>query len=374
MKEILKEYRRNLHEMPEMGFMEFETQKYILDTIGSYHCEITQPYGTAVCGFFQCEASKKGDIVETLAFRCDMDALPTTEQTNLPFTSKNIGFMHSCGHDGHMAMLLGLAYKINEQLHALTCNVLLIFQPAEEGGGGAERICNTGILEKYEISKIYGIHLWPGIKEGVIASKPGPLMAKTTEMDIIIKGKSAHCASSKEGIDSLYIGCQFLCDAYKMEANEIAKGEHRLLKFGQAKSGVIRNIISSETIFYGTMRCFDMTIFDYMLRRLKEIASSYEEKYGCTIEIPYNAGFPPVKNDGILFQEAKDCLSTDFQFETIETPYMQSEDFSFYLERVPGLFMFLGTGQTAPLHSEVFDFNEDILEIGLNAYLKLLSL
>lgn len=374
MKTILKEYRKILHQIPEMGFKEFKTSKYILDNLSKYDCKILQPCDTAVCAYFACSSTKEGNETETIAFRCDMDALPTMENTNRAFHSKHPGYMHSCGHDGHMAMLLGLAYVLNTRLQDLQFNVLLIFQPAEEGGGGGRNICDTGLLEEYKVSKIYGFHLWPGIEKGVIASKPGPLMAKTTEMDIIIKGKSAHCANADQGIDALYIGCQFICDAYKMADEEISKDEHHLLKFGKAESGIIRNVISDQTIFYGTMRAFDMKVFDFMLHRLKEIAASYESKYGCTIEIQYNAGFPSVQNSNKLFEEARDLLTPSFTFKTLETPYMQGEDFSFYMKRVPGLFLFLGTGDTAPLHSEKFDFDEEILEIGLNVYLKLLHL
>ncbi|MEG1930328.1 MAG: amidohydrolase [Anaerovorax sp.] len=374
MKNILKKHRRALHQIPEMGFKEIKTNAYILDILKKYSCEIIQPFPMAICAFFQCNPSKKGIPTETIAFRCDLDGLPTLEKTGLPFASTHEGYMHSCGHDGHMAMLLALAEVIDAQLDILHQNVFLLFQPAEEGGGGAERICNSGILTQYQVTKIYGIHLWPGIEKGVLASKAGPMMAKTTEMDIIIKGKSAHCASAHQGVDSLYIGCQFICEAYHMARSEISEKEYRVLKFGKAESGTIRNVISNQTIFYGTMRCFDMKVFDFMLMRLQEIAATYERNYGCTVEIKYNAGFPPVRNDPQVFEEARDLLSRSFAFQTIETPYMQAEDFSFYLERIPGLFLFLGTGHTAPLHSECFDFDEDILEIGLNAYLKLLQL
>lgn len=371
---LLKNYRHDLHRIPELGFQEYKTKKYILDVLKQYQCEITEPCSTAVCAFFQCKSKAQGETINTIAFRCDMDALPITESTGLEYTSTHNGYMHACGHDGHVAMLLGLAGEIDKNIEQLTDHVLLIFQPAEEGGGGGQEICNTGILSKYNVSKIYGFHLWPGIEKFAIATRPNALMAKTTEMDLIIEGKSSHCASPEQGIDSLYIGCQFLCEIYKMAEEEIPEEEFRLLKFGQAESGTIRNIISAYTRFYGTMRCFNMDIFDFMLKRIHEIAKSYEDKYGCTITIQYNAGYPPVINDPKIFEDTKNLLFNEFNFQTIEIPYMQAEDFSFYLQQIPGLFMFLGVGDTAPLHNEKFDFDEDILDTGVRAYKKILGI
>ncbi|WP_027398780.1 M20 metallopeptidase family protein [Anaerovorax odorimutans] len=370
MKELLKKYRRDLHKIPELGFEEYKTKAYILNILKEYNCEIINPYGTAVCAYFKCKNKNN----ETIAFRGDMDALPITESTGLDFSSSHSGLMHACGHDGHIAMILGLAYEIEKNLNKLPCNVLLIFQPAEEGGGGAQKLCDTGILSKYNVSKIYGYHLWPGVEKYAIASRPHALMAKTTEMDIIIKGKSAHCANADKGIDSLYIGCQFLCDIYKMVETEVPKDEFKLLKFGKAESGTIRNIISAYTHFYGTMRCFNMDIFDFMLKRIKETAKNYEEKYKCNIIVEYNEGYPPVINDPEVFKDAENKLSKEFIFKNIEIPYMQAEDFSFYLQEIPGMFMFLGIGDTYPLHSDKFNFDEDVLELGVKAYKKLLGI
>lgn len=370
MQNLTKIHRQHLHTIPELGFEEHKTKAYILDTLKQYSCEITEPCSTAVCAFFKSPIKDCGCI----AFRSDMDALPITESTGLQYASCHENFMHACGHDGHMAMLLAFAAEIDDNLENLSYNVLLIFQPAEEGGGGGEELCKAGILSKYKVSKIYAYHLWPGIEKHAIASRAGALMAKTTEMDLIIEGKSAHCASADQGIDSLYIGCQFLCDIYKMAETEVPKEEFRLLKFGEAQSGTIRNIISADTRFYGTMRCFNMSIFDFMLKRIHEIAKGYEDQYGCTITIVYNAGYPPVINDPSIFEDTKNTLSEEFNFKTIEVPYMQAEDFSFYLQQIPGMLMFLGVGDTPPLHNDKFNFDESVLETGVQAYKKLLGI
>lgn len=364
----LKKYRENLHKIPETGFKEFKTQAYILEVLKDYSCEISHPDSTAVCAFFKVNDGT------SIALRSDMDALPNKENTGLPYSSEHNEMMHSCGHDGHMAMLLGIAKEINENIDKLTNNVLLIFQPAEEGGGGAEILCQKGILKQYKVSKIFGIHLWPDIPKHAVASCPGGILAKSTEMNIIVSGKSAHVANSEDGIDALYISSKFLCALYDMVDNELPKEEYKLLKFGKMESGVIRNSISSITVLEGTMRCFDEDLFEFMLEKIFEITEEFEAEFGCTIQVFYNSGYPSVNNDPIVFEETKKILSDKYEFITLEKPYMQAEDFSFYLQRVPGILLLLGVGHTPPLHSEKFNFDEEILETGVNVYKTLLGI
>ena len=366
--ESLKKYRRDLHQIPELGFEEYKTKEYLLNVLEEYNCEITE-IKTAILAFFE---AKKARYSGTVAFRCDMDGLPTIEESNVSYRSKHPGIMHACGHDGHMAMLLGLAGEL-ENID-LPYNVLLIFQPAEESPGGAKTIVESEILEKYDVKRIFALHLGPSKKPHTIASRPIEFMSKSSEIDITIKGLSAHCSTPHKGIDALYIACLYLKDLYEMEKTILPETEFRLLKFGKMTSGTVRNAISDESKLFGTLRCFSQKNFDLMLNSLHQIAATYEDKFGCTFEIKHTEGYPPTINDPELFEMAKGCLSEDFDFITLRKPSMASDDFSFFTEKIPGVYFFLGAGNTPPLHSNNFDFDESVLVTGVKAYIKLLEL
>lgn len=374
MKSLLKKYRQDLHRIPELGYEVYKTKDYILEQLQHYRCEISEVCKTGVCAFFQSrEDGGKGRIREnTIALRSDMDGLPVTEKTGAPYCSIHEGVMHACGHDGHMAMLLALAGELDQIIHTLPHNVLLIFQPAEETIGGAKDICASGILSKYGVKRIYGFHLWPMLQKNVIGSRANEFMAKSSELDIIIEGKSAHCAKADQAIDALAIGCELVNALYQMEKLEIPASEYRLLKFGKMESGTVRNVISARTVLKGSVRCFHENTGDYLFRRIEEISSCYEKQYHCRITFVRNDGHPAVINNPQLFEEAKEFLS-DFEFHPFEKPFMLAEDFSCYQKEVPGLFLFLGTGTNIPLHSDTFDFDEDILNTGLQVYLRLLK-
>ena len=373
MKEKVGEYRRALHRIPELGFEVDKTRAYILDILQQYDCEITEIHG-GVCAFFRSKenyGTGKGRD-NTVALRSDMDGLPVAEETDLPYRSAHEGAMHACGHDGHMAMLLAVAGELSRTIHTLPHNVLLIFQPAEETTGGAGDICASGVLQKYNVKRIYGFHLWPMLGKHVIGSRAGEFMAKSSELDIRIEGKSAHCASADQGIDALAIGCELVGALYKMERQELPPAEYRLLKFGRMESGTVRNAISAVTVLEGSLRRFHEETGDFLFRRIAEIAADFEEKYGCRITVERSDGHPAVINDAGLFEEAEDFLSS-YQFHTFDKPFMLAEDFSCYQREVPGLFLFLGTGTGIPLHSGRFDFDEDVLLTGVDAYMKLLK-
>lgn len=374
MKSLLKQYRQDLHRIPELGFEVYKTKAYILEQLNQYDCEIVEVCGTGVCAFFQSrEENGTGRKREgTIALRSDMDGLPVAEETGAPYASIHQGAMHACGHDGHMAMLLAVAGEVSRIIHTLPCNVLLIFQPAEETTGGAGDICATGILQKYGVKKIYGFHLWPMLEKHAVGTRANEFMAKSSDIDIVIHGKSAHCARAEEGIDALEAGCRMVGELYRMEKEELPDSEYRLLKFGKMESGTVRNAISAKTVIEGSVRCFHEDTGSYLFKRMEEIAASYEKEYGCKITFERSDGHPAVINDPELFEEAKDILS-DYQFHTFEKPFMLAEDFSCYQKEVPGLFLFLGTGTGIPLHNNRFDFDEDVLATGVDVYMKLLK-
>lgn len=353
---MLTEYRRALHRIPETGWQVEKTAAYLKSVLSDLPCEVFSPVGSAVCAYFDFGKP------ETVAFRSDMDALPVTEQTGLPFASEHPGRMHACGHDGHMAILLGLAQALAKQPKTGR-NVLLIFEPAEETTGGAEAICETGLLEKYYVNRIYGLHLWPGVEEGRVFSRAGGLMSRSCEVSVRFTGKSVHIARWSEGADALYAAVRFVEAAYAFTAGV----ENALLRFGKMASGEVRNAVSRETVLEGSLRCLDDVSYDEMRNMLSDLAAKIERETGCAVEVRRTAGYPPVTNDARLLEEAK----TRFPISDAAPTYI-TEDFSVYQQTVPGVFFFLGTGDTELLHSPRFDFDERVLETGLSLFRALL--
>ena len=361
MSSSLAKYRMDLHQIPELGFEEFKTKDYLLDQIKQLTCDIHEVAKTGLLLFFDRGQTR------TLAFRADMDALPIEEMTGQKFTSTHPGLMHACGHDGHMAILLGFAHYINQQ-KKLAHNVLLIFQPSEERDAGAHQIVASGLLEKYGVTAIYGLHLWPQLPKGKVFSKAHELMAQASEVTVTIQGKSAHVASSNEGIDALQIACRYLTDIYNAEA-ELPEHTYRLLKFGLFNSGTVRNILSEETKIEGTLRSYHPDIHSYLKSKMRTIANHYEQDYGCFIRLDYNDGYDAVINDAVLFFQAQQNIP---YLQELVKPVLQAEDFGVYGQHYPILFSFLGIGQTSPLHNSKFDFDMSVLDHGLQYFIDLL--
>lgn len=366
MNDILK-FRRDLHRIPELGLEVPKTYAYIKNILEKLPCKIFSPIPYSICAFF--DAGKN----ETAAFRSDMDALPVYEKTGREFASEYPGKMHACGHDGHMAMLLGFAVRLSHYYKTLPNNILLIFQPGEENPGGARPMCETGFLKEYHVKYIFGCHLWPMLPAGIIASRKNEMMARASEINIDILGKSAHAAKYKEGIDALEHGAELLLDLYKMEKEEIGQNIYRLLRFGHMEGGTIRNVVAASARIEGTMRAFQDEIYDFMKKRIFEISRNYEEKYGLKIEIDINTGYPAVMNDEVLFEKTARFLGSGYM-EILGTPEMISEDFAYYQKEVQGVFFFLGTGTGIALHSDQFDFDEAVLEKGVQLYEKLCAM
>ncbi len=362
-------HRRNLHKIPELSNEEYKTKEYILSVLKNLSCEIIHVLQTGVLAYF--DAGK----AETIAYRADMDALPISEATDLPFASQHEGIMHACGHDCHMAMLLGFAEELNElPKENFENNILLIFQPAEETIGGAKRICDTDIFIKTNTKAILGVHMHPSIPMGVIGSKANEFMTKTSEVDITIIGKSAHCAEYKKGIDAIEISAKLIHRLYEFERSAFSNKEYRLLKFGQIEGGNMRNILPDTVTLKGTYRSFSPKIFAAMINRTIEIIRELEGEYNCEIRFEYNEGYPALINDEDLYTKVRLCLEDTEKFHEFEKPFLISEDFSYYAKVKPACFMYLGTGKEFQLHSNIFDVNEEALENGINAYLKLMNL
>lgn len=361
----LTKYRRDLHRIPETDFDLPETSAYIRAVLESYPCTITTPSRGAICAFFDAGQTK------TTAIRADMDALPADEQTGLPYASVHPGKMHACGHDGHMAMVLALAGLISRNLSQLPQNVLLVFQPAEETTGGAALVCRSGIFDTYRCDRIYGFHLWPDLPAGMVASRPGPLLARSSEVTVEITGKSAHIAKSEEGRDALLAAARFVCGADRLLQYELTANGPCLLKFGRLESGTVRNAISGHTVLLGSLRVYSEEMFKAARDGMIALAGQISTETGCTFNLHLSDGYPPVCNDKALFHSAQTVLPS---LVTLDHPLLIAEDFSFYQQCIPGLFLLLGTGTGIPLHAAAFDFDERILLTGLDVYKILLQI
>ncbi len=310
---VLTIFRRQLHRIPELDFNLPETVAYVTDKLnqardlvvrdhGEAACTIFSPCKSAVCAFFDRGTS------HATAIRSDMDALPVTEMTMAPYASQHAGRMHACGHDGHMAMVLGLAQWLAAYFDDLPRSMLLVFQPAEETTGGANDICKSGVFEKYNVDRIFGFHLWPDLPAGQIASRPGALLAAANETTAVFYGKSTHIAKASDGADALEACARFYLDAYDYIAQR-EQEEPCLLKFGHMEAGTVRNAIAGRAVIEGSLRTFSVEMGERCRRELPELARRRAEEAGCACDVHFADGYPPVVNDGKLYEMAAQALA-----------------------------------------------------------------
>lgn len=357
MLERIKKYREDLHQIPEIGLDVPKTCAYICNILKDLDCEITHPIPNSVCAYFNNGKAK------TIAYRSDMDALETLEQNNFSFKSKHVGKMHACGHDGHMAILLASAYQFNQCYQKLDYNILLIFQPGEETPGGAKPILDTKLFEKYNVTYVFGYHLWPHLPKGTIATKPNAMMARVSELSIDIKGKSAHIAKYEQGIDTI-IPTAYLITRLYQKAEIKFKDSKYILRFGNIHGGTVRNVVANHTRIEGSIRAFDDHIFNQLKQLCYEVVSEIKNIYQVEIEITFSEGYPAVYNDETLLNKIKS--QSPYPIEILTDGEMISEDFAFYQQQAKGIFFFLGSGKNINLHSDYFDFEIDALLSAIN--------
>ncbi len=362
-------HRRELHKIPEISKHLPKTKAYIQSVLCKLDCEIIEVLESGVCAYF--DSGKE----TTIAYRADMDALPVTEANHHDFVSTHPGQMHACGHDGHTAVLLGFAQYLDAQKD-LPCNVLCVFQPAEETTGGAKDICETGIFKKYRVSRVFGLHLWPFTGAGKISSKPGPMLPRSSEITIEVFGRSSHATAPEKGIDALFIASQYIQQLYEAhQANmrpDPTPEERTIIQICKMESGTARNVISGYSALLGTMRAFSDEDFSGLVKLLETTAQRLSVQHHCRIEASHSEGYPPVVNDPALYQELLPSLRRNLDYEEMPIPAMISEDYSFYGLEAPSVFFFLGTGTGIALHSNNFDFDEKILLQGVELYKTLL--
>lgn len=369
----LRQWRRDLHQIPETDFDLPETLAYIEHELegvrdalvaSGQKAEILHPCRSTVCLFLDRGSE------HTTALRSDMDALPVTETTGVPFASTHPHKMHACGHDGHMAMLLGLAHHLVACADELPRSVLLVFQPAEETTGGARIVCESGIFRKVHADRIFGFHLWPDLPKGTLASKPGPLLAGSHETDVTFLGKASHIAKADQGADALSAACRFQRAAADL-LEERRAVEPCILKFGRMEAGSVRNQIADTAKLEGSLRIFSDEMDTRLQDEVKDLAARAAEDERCTSEVHFSQGYPPVTNDSGLFQKALAALP---ELELLPEPLLIAEDFAWYQRYLPGVFLLLGTGEKTPLHAADFNFDESILTVGLSAYERLIRM
>lgn len=373
LKEEIIQTRRILHQIPESGFEEYKTSAFVAGKLREYGIEVYEGIAkTGVIGYFK---GTVGD--QTIAFRADMDALSVEEKTNLPFQSIHKGMMHACGHDAHMAILLGFARYLSENREKVKWNIVFLFQPAEEGPGGAALMIEEGIISRFKIDRIMGLHVFPEIPEGKLACRPGPLMAQTGEFDIKITAQSGHGAIPHKAIDGVVAAANLIMAYQSIISRSIDPVEGAVLTIGKMWGGERRNIIAGEVMLEGTIRAFSEETFRRIQHRMKEIAEGIALSYQCRIEIIFRDMYPAVWNHEEMYKQLKAAVGEE-NMDMI-APQMIAEDFSYFQKKVPGLFFFLGArneaaGYVHPLHSCHFSFHEDILFTGIQAYVNYMKL
>ena len=381
----LVRYRRDLHKIPELGFDLPQTVAYVRSVLGPLACEVTEPCRSCVCAFFDAGAEL------TTAIRADMDALPITEETGCAFASTHPGKMHACGHDAHMAMALAAAAYVDRELRerrdGLPRNVLFVFQPAEETTGGAKTVCESGVFERYRADRIFGFHVWPDLPAGTVATCPGPLLARSSETHISIHGESTHIAKTygvpdAASHDAMLAAARFVV-AERELMGRLGAEEPCICKFGQLEAGTVCNAVAGEAEMAGSLRVFTDEMFARAKREIGVLLDQACAGTGCTGEVRFAEGYPPVTNDPALFELARRAVP---ELARVEEPLLIAEDFAFYQRHLPGLFFLLGVGEPdggeagaaarlgfahSALHTGTLMFDERILLRGLSVYKRL---
>ncbi|MEI9417605.1 amidohydrolase [Mesorhizobium sp. B2-3-13] len=364
-------WRQHLHQTPELNFDVFKTAAFVTEKLKEFGCDdvVTGLGKTGVVGIIR---GRQGEG-PTIGLRADMDALPLKEITGKPYASTVPGKMHACGHDGHTAMLLGAAKYLAETRN-FTGSVAVIFQPAEEGGGGGNEMVKDGMMERFAIAKVFGMHNMPGLPVGQFAIRPGPIMAATAEFTITVKGKGGHAAMPHGTIDPIVIASQLVGALQTIASRSTDPVEAVVVSVTKFHAGDAYNIIPESAEIAGTVRTLKKEVAKKSEERIRAICAGLATAYGATIEVDYDANYPVTFNhadETVFASDVAADVAGDAQVHRAIQPVMGGEDFSYMLEARPGAFIFIGNGETAGLHNPAYDFNDEAIPHGMSYWVKL---
>jgi hippurate hydrolase len=369
-------WRRDIHQHPELLYDVHRTAAFVADRLREFGCdEVATGLGkTGVVGVIKGKKAAGNGDIKVIGLRADMDALPIEEATDLPYASKTPGKMHACGHDGHTAMLLGAARYLAETRN-FAGDAVVIFQPAEEGGAGADAMIKDGLMDRFGIEQVYGMHNGPGIPIGAFAIRPGPIMAATDELNITIKGHGGHASRPHKCIDSVLVGAQLITALQQIVARNIDPLESAVISVCEFHAGTARNVIPQTAELRGTIRTLTPETRELVQKRIGEVVAGVAQMTGATIDLDIKRGYPVTVNHAaqteLATEIAKKVAGDNNVHET--PPLMGAEDFSYMLQARPGAFIFCGNGDSAGLHHPAYNFNDDAILYGTSFWIKLVE-
>lgn len=362
----LSAIRRDIHAHPELGLEEFRTAEIVARKLEEWGIEVHRGVGvTGVVGVL-----RNGNGQTSIGLRADMDALPILEATNLPHASRNPGRMHACGHDGHTTMLLGAAKYLAESRN-FNGTVNFIFQPAEEGVGGALAMLKDGLFERFPCNYVYGMHNRPGLPVGRFVTGPSARAAGGAFFDITITGKGAHGANPQHGIDPVVVACHLGTALQTIVSRNIAAMDTAVLSITRIQSGDAYNVIPQTAVMAGTVRTMKRETMALVEQNMRRLAASVAQGFGAEAEMDFRVIFAPMVNDddeAVALGDAAAELVGEENVNRNGSPGMGSEDFSFMMEVVPGAHINLGNGDSAALHNHLYDFNDEAIPYGVALY------
>jgi amidohydrolase len=367
-------WRRDLHAHPELQYDVLRTAASVADKLTAFGCdEVVPGIGrTGVVGIIRGRKSGAGKVV---GLRADMDALPIQEANDLPYKSETPGKMHACGHDGHTAMLLGAAKYLAETRN-FAGTAVVIFQPAEEGGAGGRAMVRDGLMERFGVEEVYGMHNYPGLPVGQFAIRHGAIMAAADMVTIDIEGVGGHAARPHRTIDPVLVGAQIVTQLQSVVARNVDPLEAAVISICKFQAGHTDNVIPQTAHLLGTARSLSPEVRDLLEKRIGEIVQGTATMHGANAKLTYHRGYPVLKNHDRQTDFAASVAGEIVGRERVETamaPVMGAEDFSYMLEARPGAFIFIGNGDTAGLHHPSYDFNDEAIPVGTSYWVRLVE-
>jgi hippurate hydrolase len=367
----IKQWRRDLHAHPELRYDVHRTAGSVAEKLKSFGCdEVVPGIGrTGVVGVIR--GRQAGNKV--IGLRADMDALPLEEETGLPYKSTVPGKMHACGHDGHTAMLLGAAKYLAETRN-FAGTAVVIFQPAEEGGAGALAMVKDGLISRFGIQEVYGMHNYPGLPVGEFAIRPGPMMAAADHLQIEIEGKGGHAARPHLSIDTILVGAQMINQLQSIVSRNVDPLESAVISVCMFQAGHTDNVIPQHAVLRGTARSLTPQVRELLHKRVGEVVEGTARLYGASAKVTYTNGYPVVVNHARQTAFAADVAREVAGKDKVDIevpPVMGAEDFAFMLQERPGAFIFVGNGDSAGLHHPAYDFNDETIPVGTSYWVRL---